>query len=303
VRWRRSRTSLVIALLPLIAFVHEADTSTAQGEAIFARAVQAAEHEAYANDATYAVTVRFANGARHVTDTWNTTEDIAHGTVIADAFSQEERRRPTVDTNPNVTVGISLQSSGGSNPADIQVASLNPQHTGDPVGPVAFAVDQNFGLTPPRSYQVTHDVSSFLAAGSGLVLIGHTATELERYRVTLLDADATSDHLALTPLRDPYHNRLRELWVDPTTAGVREAIVQGVGDRAPLDRVRWDVTFVQTGGATYVAEERALEPLDYGRGGQLRDARVTFDHLTLMPSSPFRTTFGVSTPVKTLHDP
>jgi hypothetical protein len=265
--------------------------------------VQAAEHETYANYATYAVTVRFANGARHVTDTWNTTEDIAHGNVIADVFSQEERRRPTVDTNPNVTVGINLQSSGGSTPVDVNVASLNPQISGDPIGPVAFAVDQNFGLTPPRSYQVTHDVESFAAAGSGLVLIGHTATELERYRVTLLDADATSDHLALTPLRDPYHNRLRELWVDPATAGVREAVVQGVGDRAPLDRVRWDVTFAPLGGATYVAEERALEPLDYGRGGELRDARISFADLALMPTSPFRTTFGISTPVKTLHDP
>lgn len=38
-----------------------------------------------------------------------------------------------------------------------------------------------------------------------------------RYAVTLIDDDASTDHLALTPLRDPYHNRLREVWIDATT--------------------------------------------------------------------------------------
>jgi hypothetical protein len=297
----------------LACFIHEADTPTAQGDAIFARAEQAAEHGTYARYATYAVIVRFANGTHHIVDTWKTTEDIAHGNVIADVFTQEERRNPTTATGSNVTVGIGLQPSGpraiGASPASenttmhFQVASLNPQMTGDPIGPVAFAVDQNFGLTPPRSYQVTHDVDSFSDAGNGLMVIGRTGVPVARYHVTLLDADATTDHLALTPLRDPYHNRLRELWVDATTADVREAIVQGVGDRAPLDRIRWDVKFAQTGGATYIAEERALEPIDYGRGGVLRDATITFDQLALLPSSPFRYTFGISTPVQTVHDP
>ncbi len=309
----RTARTLVIALLPLVFFIHEADTATTQGEAIFARAVQAAQKDAYPNYARYDVTVRFVNGTRRHVDTWETTEDLEHGTIIADIFTQEERRRPTTAEGANVVFTIGIQPVGpraiGASPGSasttmgFQSAPVNPERTGDPVGPVAFAVDQNFGLTPPRSYLVTHDVDAFVAGGSGFALIGHTGTERERYRVALLDDDGVTDHLALTPLRDPYHNRLRELWVDASTADVREAIVQGVGDHAPFDRIRWDVTFALKDGGTYVAAERALEPIDYGRGVLLSDARITFDQLTLSATSPFSTTFGISTRVQTLHDP
>jgi hypothetical protein len=299
--------------MPLALFVHEAANKPTPGEAIFARAVEAAERATRADYATYDVHVRFLNGTQRVSDTWSTTEDIAHGTVIADVFSQEERRKPTSADGPNVTIGLSIQPAASravgasgddaSTTMHVNVASLNPDRTGDPIGPVAFAVDQNFGLTPPRTYVVVHDVSSFAASGSGLAVIGTTATQLDRYRVALIDEAGGVDHLGLTPLRDPAHNRLRELWVEDATATVREAIVAGIGDRAPLDRVRWDVTFAQDGGATYVADERALAPVDYGRGGRLRDVRITFDQLALLATSPFRFTFGIATPVQTVHDP
>ena len=299
----KTARSLVVALLPLALFVHEADTSTTQGEAIFQRAVRVAENDSYADYASYSVAVSFVNGAHHVSDTWNTIEDIEHRAVIADVFSREERRSPSTPHGSNLRLSLSLSSGGLGDPAVYRSAPLNPPSTDDPIGPVAMAVDQNFGLTPPHTYHVTYDVDSLAATAPGFAVIGRSETQVARYRATLLDVNATTDHIALVPLRDPYHNRLREIWVDAETAHIREAVVTGVGDRAPLDHVRWDVTFARIGDATYVAEERALEPIDYGRDEQLRDARITFDQLALLAALPFPSTFGISTPIQTVHDP
>jgi len=290
VRAVRAARAVLVALVPalLLGFVHQTDTATGQGAAIFARAVQTAEAGAYPHYAHYLVDVSFANGSRHIHDAWDTTEDITHATVYADIFSKRER------ASPFVPHGINLQIGG---------IVVNPERPDDPIGPVAFAVDQDFGLKPPHAYAVVYDADTFASDAEGLATIGHAGTELQRYAVTLLDADASTDHLALTPLRDPYHNRLRELWVDAKDATVQEAIVAGIGDRAPLDRVRWDVTFARDEGGTYVAEERALDALDYGKSGRLKNARVTFDDLTLESRFPFQFTLGIESPVQTQHDP
>jgi hypothetical protein len=304
--------SLALAIVALTCFVQQTDTSAARGEALFERAVRAAESGSYPNYASYAVTVSFADGASRLVDTWNTCEDIAHGSVYADIFSQQERSAPTRPRGFNLVAGLSLQAAApasiGANgePSTalaVQSHALNPQVTGDPIGPVAFAVDQLFGLTPPRTYRVMHDGDTFSTTANGLAVIGHTGERLARYRVELVDADATTDHLSLTPLRDPYHNRLRELWIDATTALARRAVVAGIGDRAPLDRVPWSVDFVQTQGGTYVADERALEPIDFGGSGRVADMHVQFDDLVLTSTFPSKLGFGIATPVRTLHDP
>jgi hypothetical protein len=219
---------------------------------------------------------------------WDTTEDITHSAVYASVFSRQEHASPFVPHGINLKIGGMV---------------INAPRPNDPIGPVAFAVDQDFGLRPPHAYAVAYDRDTFATTASGLAVIGRSGTELARYAVTLVDADATSDHLALTPLRDPYHNRLRELWIDPKDASVQEAIVAGIGDRAPLDKVQWDVLFVQNAGGTYIAEEDALAPLDYGKSGHLQHARVTFDDLTLSSRFPFTTTFDIETPVQSQDDP
>jgi hypothetical protein len=291
--------SIAIALLALV-FVHQSD-ATEQGTAIFRRAEGSALSEAHARYATYTVTVAFDDGSRHVTHTWETSEDLTHSVVFASIFSREERADPATPRGSNLKFGASLGSGG--TPASYASRPVNAEQTDDPIGPVAFAVDQTFGLTPPRTYGVTHDVRSFDAAGDGIATIGRTLRDAERYRVALLDQTGGVEHLALTPLRDAYHNRLRELWVDELTATIREAIVQGVADRAPLDRIRWDVTFVQSAGSTYVSDEHALEPVVYGRGRILRDVHVRFADLTFGATLPFRYTFGVGTPIDAVHDP
>jgi hypothetical protein len=304
--------STAIALLPLFAFVHQTDTATAQGEAIFARAEKVAQNDAHARYANYDVVVSFDAGGPPRVDTWATTEDLTHAAVYADIFSQQEHRSPTTPHGSNLVFGLALQpatqdgvGASGDSQTETAVQShpVNPQVTGDPIGPVAFAVDQNFGLTPPQTYAVVNNTADFSAHAQALTVIGRTgATETPRYRVTLAGTSGPLDHLVLTPLRDPYHNRLRELWVDDASGQVREAIVQGIGDRAPFDRARWDVTFVRKEGATYVETERALGPIDFGGGTVLHDITVTFDRLELTSAYP-KALIGISTPVQALHDP
>jgi len=299
----------LLALFAL-AFVHETATPP-QPDALFARAVAAVEQDATPPYATYTVVVTVSTDGHRTVDSWETTEDITHGIVLASSFSDEERKNPTTPHGINVVAHRRFQlsaphsMSAGLDPAanlSINSTPVNPERTGDVVGPVALAVDQNFGLTPPRIYRVANDEQTVVTGGGDLALIGATGVKAApRYRVTLLDIDGSVAHLALTPLRDPYHNRLRELWVDAQTAYLQAAIVEGVGDRPPFDRIRWHATFARDQGATYVADVYPVEPLNIR--GSSPQVSIAFENLSLLSHSPLKTSFGIESPVKYLRDP
>jgi hypothetical protein len=299
----------LVAALAVFAFVHQTPAPS-QGEALFARAVTVVDNDARAPYATYTVVVTVTNDGRRVESSWQTTEDITHGIVLASSFSDEERANPTTPHGFNVVAHRRFQLSAprslnaGLDPsANLSLNSdpVNPERTGDEVGPVALAVDQNFGLTPPRTYRVANDEGTVVAGADELAVIGRTGTMVPRYRVELLGTDGGIAHLELTPLRDPYHNRLRELWIDTQTAYVREAIVQGVGDRAPFDRARWHVTFDRRQGATYLTEAHPIEALTIGR--TTPQISIEFENVSLLSYSPVKTTFGIEAQVHYLRDP
>lgn len=299
----------LVALLAL-AFVHE--TAVPVGpDALFARAVAAVEQDATPPYATYTVVVTVSTNGHRTVDSWQTTEDITHGIVLASSFSDEERSNPTTPHGINVVAHRRFQLSaptsfgGGFDPGanlSINSSPVNPERTGDVVGPVALAVDQNFGLTPPRTYRVANDERTVVTSAADLALIGSTgAKQAPRYHVELVGTEGTVAHLALTPLRDPYHNRLRELWMDTQTAYLQEAIVEGIGDRPPFDRTRWHVTFARSEGATYVAGVYPVEPLNIR--GSTPQVSIAFQNLNLLSHSPLKTSFGIEAPVKYLRDP
>ncbi len=298
-----------LAALAAFAFVQQTPAPE-EPDALFARAVALVESHTSAPYATYTVAVTVTNDGRRVVNSWETTEDIARGIVFARSFSDEERTNPTTPHGINVVARRRFQLSAPrslsaridpSTSLSLNSRPVNPERTGDAVGPVALAVDQNFGLTPPRAYRVANDERTVVAGADELAVIGRSGKTMPRYRVALLDTEGGIAHLALTPLRDPYHNRLRELWVDTQTAYVREAIVQGVGDRVPFDRVRWHVTFDRHAGATYLTEAHPAEPLTIG--GKTPHIDIAFENLTLLPQSPIKTTFGIEAPVRYLRDP
>lgn len=299
-----------VALLAVLAFVQQAPATPPLPDALFARAIDVVANDATPPYATYTVTVSVTTDGKRVVNSWKTTEDITHGIVLASAFSEEEHANPTTPHGVNVVARRKFQLSAprsfnaGIDPStnlSLNSNPVNPERTGDAVGPVALAVDQNYGLTPPRTYRVANDERTVVAGADELAVIGRTGKALPRYRVALLDTDDGIAHLELTPLRDAYHNRLRELWIDVQTAYVVEAIVQGVGDRPPFDRVRWDVTFDRAQGATYVTEAHPVEPLTVG--GKSPQISIAFENLALLAHSPVKTTFGIESPVHFLRDP
>jgi hypothetical protein len=293
-----------------LTFVQQTPAPPSAADALFARAVAVVENDARSPYATYTVVVTVANEGRRAVSSWQTTEDIRHEVVLASSFSEEERANPTTPHGANIVAHrrLWLSAPRNLNPSLDPSTSLtlnshpvNAERTGDEVGPVALAVDQNFGLTRPRAYRVANDERTIVASADELQIIGRTGTAAPRYRVAMLDTGGGVAHLGLTPLRDPYRNRLRELWMDTQTAYVRDAIVQGVGDRAPFDRARWHVTFDRQAGATFVSEAHSVEPLAIGHTSP--QISIAFQNLNLLSLSPIRATFGIEAPVRYLRDP
>jgi hypothetical protein len=243
---------------------------------------------AYPRYANYVAVVSFRNGAKSVRRTWDTTEDIRHGYVYSGAFSREEQ------ANPYVPHGIAVSIPF--------VGEINKQQPTDPIGQVTFAIDQDYGLSPSgRRIVSTTSLSTLDRQSSKLPVIGRTGTVARDYDVSLIDttvdAQGPEYHLRLTPLRDPDHNRLRELWVDAATWVPQEAIVAGIGNRPPLTKVLWRIEYRQTQGATYIARETALADVDYGKAGKLQDVQVAFEEVDLRSVQlPYR--FGFSTSVE-----
>jgi hypothetical protein len=262
---------------------------------IFANVRQAWGAGAYPRYATYTTVVEFHTATKHVRRTWETVEDFRHAIVFSRKFSREELASP-----PDAPRGINV--------ALPFVGVLNKVEQIDPVGHVAFAVDQDYGISPAERHLSTAvSGSGFSAKRTELPVIGRTGTIARSYDVklieTLSDERGTEYHLALTPLRDPQHHRLRELWVDATTWTPEEAVVAGIGDRAPLQNVPWRIDYRQFQGGTYIARETALADVDYGGAGVLHWLTISFDEVAPSASpSGWKYQLG-SSDDNPIHDP
>jgi len=270
-----ARASTLALLLLATLGATPAPTGSVDAETIFANARKAWTDGAYPRYATYATVVDYHSGDHHVRRTWDPIEDLRHEAVFSRKFSREEEANPPP---PPRGVNIAVPFLG----------NLNPDKPDDPIGHVAFAIDQNYGLAPGQTrISAVDSISAFDAKGSTLTTIGRTGVFARTYDVRLIETLAGENglqyHLGLTPLRDPSRNRLRELWVDGKTWLTQRAIVAGISNRAPLNEVSWRVDFRQVDGATYIAQETALADLDYGSDGTLHDVTISFEELAPTP--------------------
>jgi hypothetical protein len=246
-------------------------TSPPDPNAIFDNVRRAWSAGAYPRYAQYVAVVQFHNDKKLVRRTWETTEDLRAGVVYSRPFSREEDAHPYTPHGMNISIPF--------------LDHLSPEHQPDPIGHVAFAIDQDYGLAPgERKFASVSAAGAIEAQRSALAFIGRTGTLARDYAVSLIetatDPQGTEYHLALQPLRDPARHRLRELWVDANTWLPEEAIVEGIGNRAPLNSVRWRIEYRQTDGGTYIAREIALGSL-HAKNARLDDATVTFGEVKL----------------------
>ncbi len=85
-------------------------------------------------------------------------------------------------------------------------------------------------------------------------------------------------HLRLRPLHDPGRFRLRELWVDTTTYAPIELVEALNFVNGPGTAVPWSITFDRIGGASYIATETALAPMQLKKHGY-SSASISFENV------------------------
>jgi hypothetical protein len=130
-----------------------------------------------------------------------------------------------------------------------------------------------FGMMP-RSYRspataASDDPTPNPEIPGELREIGRVIAINREYRVTLAGIDSLrygdAYHLVMTPLRDPVHERLRDLWVATDTYALMQLRVAGILDVRPYDSANWTVTYVPIGGRMYIQQVRTEDPLRFGQ--------------------------------------
>jgi hypothetical protein len=263
---------------------------------------------AYPPYGTYRTVVRYRSGERTVTRGWLTVEDLRLRAVHADGFSDSDRDAPHVPEGTNVgaygsiswngkgiVLGPKAPAPGKMPPKGIIV---NRERDVDAVGPVSFAVNQDFGLAvnaPPISASRT---AGSVTSSRTLPHIGGTRAVTADYDVTRAPDEAGADgavvvHLVLRPKRTPYRYRLRELWIDAATKRTLRAVVQGIGDRLPFDAVAWRIDFREVQGGMYIERETALADMDH-HGAHLVGVSITFEDLRLVDAIPAERQLGLA---------
>jgi hypothetical protein len=291
-----------------MAFAASAALATATPAEAFRSARAAWPVAAYPPYGTYRTVVRYRSGERTITRGWLTVEDLRLRAVHADGFSDRDRDAPHVPAGTNVgaygaiswngkglVLGPKAPAPGKMPPKGIIV---NRERDEDAVGPVSFAVNQDFGIAvnaPP--------ISASRSAGSvtssrTLPHIGGTRAIAMDYDVTRAPDEAGAGgavvvHLVLRPKHAPYRYRLRELWIDAATKRTLRAVVRGIGDRPPFDGVAWQVDFREVEGGTYIERETALADM-FHRGAHLVGVSITFEDLQLVDAIPAERQLGLA---------
>jgi hypothetical protein len=141
-----------------------------------------------------------------------------------------------------------------------------------------------FGMMPAAS------AATPPPATTDLHTIATVQARSRTYRVSCVESavgehGVALDHLLLEPLRDPNRNRIRELWIESGSYWTdRMLLSRNFVDGPPLQSP-WDIAFVHDERAEYIRTERALKPLDYGRGREYRDVTLSFERTYPTPSA------------------
>ncbi len=146
---------------------------------------------------------------------------------------------------------------------------------------------------------------------SGPPVIGSVTVTARPYEISLVGIETLGDrtvyHLALRPIRDPVHRRLRELFVATDTYRLERAVIQAYGAAGPLHtRPLVTIDYAPAGDAQAIVRISVDVTLRafffaYGGHGEYRaaniatpeaapdwmfDAALLAEHLRAVPSAP-----------------
>jgi hypothetical protein len=229
-----------------------------QGDALLARARDAWRTRTEAPFVTYAVRAEYEFHNRTFDDwfqlTYRATDNalVVHPIIIP---GEEGRRLRGV---PFTIFGVKIfDTNPDADPIALRYPAIGPADT--------------FGLMP-------HAFLPTVAPSPGdptpdpdherLKEIGRVVSVNREYRVTLAGEDklryGDAYHLALTPLRDPELNRLRDLWIAKDTYITLRETVAGLFDVKPYDGATWTVDYVPLEGRMYIQQIRTSDDMHFG---------------------------------------
>ncbi len=166
------RVTRCLIALGALTFVQQTPAPPSAADALFARAVAVVENDARSRtrhipsslpSQTKAVAPSAPGKRRRISATRSFSQVrspkrnapipprrmVPTSSLIAVLLSAPRNLNPSLDPSTSLTLN--------SHP-------VNAERTGDEVGPVALAVDQNFGLTRPRAYRVANDERTIVAS-------------------------------------------------------------------------------------------------------------------------------------------
>lgn len=237
---------------------------------IFASAQRYWQAAAYPRYVSYGVGIRVSRGGVISTAHYHAWYDAAENRVTVNATSDEELAHPYTPHGIN----FSLSLFGGSVPLSA------PQHTFDYLGVPVLAPNYSFGIVDDgpanterggmrlvrqirREFHDPAPIRNAAASASSLKTIAEIAVAHRRYIITYEGTQPLDGHvdyrLRLRPVADPATYRLRKMWVNASTYATDRLLTAGDFTAAQLAAVRWQVDYVQIGGAPFISSEIALE--------------------------------------------
>jgi hypothetical protein len=270
------------------------------GQAMFAEARDVWSGMSYPEALDYDVVVSVTSGNLHRSDRYTGKVRPATGDFRVSKFSETERSHSYVPHGTNVSYSIGLGLNSGKRPFGKADDTATLSHEGSiakekPVEP--FAIPE---LSPLYSFGIQRCAARHARRpddDGGLKTIGGVSSANRRYSVTVADYAAVDGqpavHLSLVPLIDSRRDRLRDLWLSPSTHRVLQARVLGNFTGKDESAVPWLIRFSTFDGATYLDTETSEAPVR--RGPAVFD-RVTIKFENIKPDTSSRSRLSFAIP-------
>lgn len=260
----------------------EATATTSAADEAYRLAKNAWAAARYPKAVSFILTIHLQQAERDVHVHYRGEEDFRTGDIHVDRSSDEDKAHPK--RGASQATSYSFNASYGRRAPGAVPLRNNEAHipwTQPPVdaprellGTPHLSIDYSFGLRAPAAVESPSENPSALKA------IGKVSINSPTYRIRCEVTTATEPiHLSLTPTRDPARYRLRGLWIDPVTFATDKVQTAGNFTEGPPTRCDWLTTFLHVDAATYIAQETALAPLDYGRGKRYEHVMIAFEEI------------------------
>jgi hypothetical protein len=224
----------------------------------------------------YGALIRYLHNGHVFDNWWDSYARTSDGQVSLDRLVDPDEDRRRLSGVPFSIFGFTFfDTNKDAEPIRIEEPRISPVET------FGLVTRPGAQLAPPPDDSEPSDAPSDAPSGApvdapgsrpspqGTPLRELIRVEAERdYRITLVGTEQLRDgpalHLTLVPLRYPNLNRLRDLWIDPTTHRTMQLRVQGILNGKPYDGISWTIHYVELEGRNYLQQVVADAPLRFG---------------------------------------